>query len=73
LTNAETKAQQRLRELREQYRPTIDPPTSAVRLRWSEIAGQQRLSTPADIERVLDVLREQLLAALEQEGAITID
>jgi chromosome segregation ATPase len=73
LTNAETKAQQRLRELREKYDPVIDSLPSTIHLRWSEVGGQQHLSTPADVERVLAALREQLLAALEQAGAITID
>jgi hypothetical protein len=72
LTNAETTALKRLRELREQYQPIIDP-IKEIHLRWSEIGGQQRLSTPADLERLLEALREQLLVILKQDGTIIID
>jgi hypothetical protein len=73
LTNAETKAQQRLRELREIYNPDIEPPSREVHLRWSEIGGQQRLTTLADVERVLAALREQLLAKLDGEQTLILE
>lgn len=73
LTDAEMRLQQRLRELRHQYTPVIERSAGEVRLRWAELGGQQRLSSAADVERVLAALREQLLAALEQDGAILIE
>jgi hypothetical protein len=73
LTNAETKAQQRLRELRAQYNPDVDPPRGTTRLRWDTLAGSHHIATAAEIEELLATLRQQLLTALEQADAITIE
>ena len=44
-----------------------------LRLRWSEIGGQQQLSTPADVERVLTAIREQLLAAVAEQQTVILE
>ncbi|GAB4206668.1 MAG: BREX system P-loop protein BrxC [Roseiflexaceae bacterium] len=74
LTSAEARAQQRLRELRDRYR--IDPgpqPAPELRLRWRDLAGDQRLSSPADVERLLDGLRQQLLDALRDQQTVVLE
>ncbi len=76
LTNAEAKANQRLRELRGKYQPaTNNGGDSALerRRRWTDVMGSRRIATAADIEAVLDELRQHLLRELEQSGTIVIE
>lgn len=73
LSTAEFKVQQRLRELRDKYRVDDPEPPREVRLRLGEIAGPQRLATPADVERLLAALRERLLKELDEQATVILE
>lgn len=73
LTNAETKAQQRLRELREKYRVIDPPPRREVQLRWKDLVADARIESFADLDEVLDELRRRILSELTDETTIVLE
>ena len=80
LSNADMTAQRWVRELREQYKPVLVPPSEViettgqeVRLRWSQLAGQQRIASTADVDQIVDALRDRLLAELDGTRTLIVE
>ena len=70
LEHAEQAAQQRIKELRAIY--LVDP-RPEVRLRLSDLAGGRRITSAEDLERMLDELRQRVLAQLASEQTVVLE
>ena len=79
LATADMAAQQRVRELRAQYRPVVrvpepdDPSALETRLRWRDLLPQTRITSAAEVDQLLTGLRERLLAELAGLGTLILE
>ncbi|MCG8347006.1 MAG: BREX system P-loop protein BrxC [Chloroflexales bacterium] len=72
LSDAETKLQQRLRELRDTYTFTTAS-AREVRLRLSDLTSGRRIASEADLHALIVDLRERLIRELDVGNVITLE
>ena len=53
--------------------PEVETTAQEVRLRWSELAGEQRITSTADVDQVVDALRKRLLAELDGMRTLIVE
>jgi hypothetical protein len=71
LTAARLGLRARLGELRNRYQVVPEP--VAVHLRWQDLAGETRIASLDELEQILNRLRSQIAAELEQRRIVLVD
>jgi hypothetical protein len=71
LASAEMEKERRLQEMRATY--LVEPHPQAVHFTWSTLAGRVTLTSAADLDQMLDGLRERIAAELTDDVTVIIE